>query len=109
MWESFKSTYPSTLTRARHLVLNHLFLLWVATDSAPLHHVEGAVMAEVKNMNMSSGGIVPEIIHHPHAVLRIVEKAMTQNVANRVETEARGEVVTKGIDVKRAKSASQCI
>ena len=66
-------------------------------------------MAEVKNMNMSGGGIVPEIIHHPHVVLRIVEKAMIQNVANRVETKARGEVVTKGIDVKKAKSASRCI
>jgi hypothetical protein len=66
------------------------------------------MMAEVKSMNMSGAGTAPEIINHPHVVMRTVEKDMIQIVANQVETEARGGVVTKGIDVKRAKSASQC-
>ena len=63
-------------------------------------------MAEVKSMNMSGAGIAPEITH---VVMRIVEKDTIQNVVNQVETEAKGGVVTKGRDVKRAKSASQCI
>jgi hypothetical protein len=66
-------------------------------------------MAEVKSMNTSGVGIVPEITNHPRVVMRGVEKNMTQNVANRVETEVRGEVATRRIEVKTAKSASQCI
>jgi vacuolar-type H+-ATPase subunit I/STV1 len=67
------------------------------------------VTAEVKSVNTSGVGIAPEITNHPRVVMRCVEKNMTQNVVNKVETEVGGEVVTRGIDVKKAKSASQCI
>jgi hypothetical protein len=79
------------------------------TDRAPLHHEEGAVTAEVKRMNTSGVGIAPEITNHPRVVMRGVEKNMTQKFVSKVETEVGGGVATRRIDVKRAKSASQCI
>jgi hypothetical protein len=65
--------------------------------------------AEVKSMNTSAVGIAPGITNHPHVAMRGVEKIMTQNVANEVETEVGGAVVTTRTDVKVAKSAVQCI
>jgi hypothetical protein len=113
LWEFCKLTHslslPSTQTRASYLVPNHLPLQWVATNSAPLHHEEGPMTAEAKSMNMSGVGIAPEITDHPHVVRRSVEKNMTQNVANGVEKEVRSGVAMRRVDVKRAKSASQCI
>ena len=65
--------------------------------------------AEAKSMNTSGVGIAPEITDHPHVVGRSVEKNMTQTVANGVEKEVRSGVAMRRVDVKRAKSASQCI
>ena len=61
--------------------------------------------AEVKSTNMSGLGIAPAITNHPHVAMRGVEKNMTQNTANEVETEVGGAVVMTRTDVKRAKSA----
>jgi hypothetical protein len=88
---------------------NHLFLLWDAIDSAAPHHEEGAMTAEVKSMNTSAVGITPGITNHPHVAMRGVEKNMTQNAANEVETGVGGTVVTTRTDMKRAKSAVQYI
>jgi hypothetical protein len=65
--------------------------------------------AKVKSMNTSAVGIAPGITNHPHVGMRGVEKNMTQNAANEVETEVGGSVVTTRTDVKRAKGAVQCI
>jgi hypothetical protein len=104
MWESctlqVNSTHITTL-----LDPNHLFLIWDAIDIAALHH-EGAMTAGVKSTNMSAVGIAPGITDHPHVAMRGVEKNMTQNAANEVETEA---AVTTRTDMKRAKGAVQCI
>jgi hypothetical protein len=99
-------TYKLTRHRKSLLLLglNHLFLLWDATDNAALHHEEGAMTAEVKSMNTSAVRIAPGITNHPHVAMN-----MTQNAANQVETEVGGAVVTTRTDVKRAKSAVQCI
>lgn len=88
---------------------NHLFLLWDATDSVAPHHEEGAMTAEVKSMNTSAVRIAPGITNHPHVAMRGVEKNMTQNATNKVETEVGGAVVTTRTDVKRAKSEVQYI
>jgi hypothetical protein len=87
----------------------HLFLAWDTTDNAALHREEGATMAAVKSMNMSAVRIAPGITNHPHVVMRGVVKNMTQNAANEVKTEVGGGVVTTRTDVKRTKSAVQCI
>jgi hypothetical protein len=109
MWESCDLTYKSTQHPKSLLGSNHLFLLWDATDNAALHHEEGAMMAEVKSMNTSAVGVAPGITNHPHVAMRGVGKNMTQNAANKVETEVGGAVVTTRTGVKRAKSAVQCI
>ena len=62
------------------------------------------MMAEIKNMNTSAVGIAPGITNRPHVAMRGVEKNMTQNPANEVETEVGGAVVMTRTDVKRAKS-----
>jgi hypothetical protein len=62
--------------------------------------------AEVKSMNTSAVGIAHGITNHPHVAMRGVEKNMTQNAANEVETEVGGAVVTTRTDVKKAKSAA---
>jgi hypothetical protein len=67
------------------------------------------VTVKVKSVNTSGVGIAPEITNHPRVVMTGVEKNMTQNVANKVGKEVGGGVVMRGIDVRRAKSASQCI
>jgi hypothetical protein len=92
-----------------HFGSNYLFLLWDATDNAALHHEEGIMTAEVKSMNTSAVGIAPGITNRPHVAMTGVKKNMTQNAANEVETEVRGAVVMTRTDVKRAKSAVQCI
>jgi hypothetical protein len=65
--------------------------------------------AEVKSMNTSAVGIAPGITNHPHVAMRGVEKNMIQNAVNEVETEVGGSAVRTRTDVKRAKSAVQCI
>jgi hypothetical protein len=62
---------------------------------------------KVRTMNTSVAGIAPETTNRPHVVMRVVEKDMSQNIAHEVGTEVGGAVVTRGIDVKRAKSALQ--
>lgn len=108
MWESCNLQVNST-NQYCYLAQTHLFLLWDATDNAALHHEEDTMTAEVKSMNTSAVGIAPGITNHPHVAMRGVEKILTQNAANEVKTEVGGAVVTTRTDVKRAKSALQCI
>ena len=65
--------------------------------------------AEVKSMNTSAVGIAPGITNRPHVAMKSLAKNITQNAANKVETEVGGTVVTTSIGVKRAKSAVLCI
>jgi hypothetical protein len=83
--------------------------LWYATNNAALHHEEGTMTTEVKIMNMSAVRIAPGTTTHPHAAMRGVEKNMTQNADNEVETKVESAVVMTRTDVKRAKGAVQCI
>jgi hypothetical protein len=54
------------------------------------------------------GGITPEMTGHPRTVMWSAKTNMTRDIANQVETEAGVGVAMRRIDVKRAKSASQC-
>jgi hypothetical protein len=107
MWEFCNLQVNST----PQIVLgsNHLFLQWDVTDNAALHHEEDAMTTEIKNMNTSAVRIALGITNHPHVAMRGMGKNMTQNAANEVATEVGGAVVTTRTDVKRAKSAVQCI
>ena len=64
---------------------------------------------EVKSMITSAVGIAPGITNQVHVVMRGMEKIMTQNATNKVETGVGGAIVTTRTDVKRVKSAVQCI